>query len=89
MGTHAQRRLTAAVFFCLLGLVVSSSYGQVNPVPFVNQPLVPTAVAPGGNLVALQVFVPRVLKLAPIQVDAGSGSLWRLLCRLGPIAPVL
>lgn len=62
MGTQAQRKLTAAVFFCLFGLVASSSFGQVNPVPFVNQPLVPTAVAPGGPGFTLTVngtgFVP-------------------------------
>jgi len=32
---------------CLL--VPLSAAGQVNPVPFVNQPLVPTAIAPGAE----------------------------------------
>jgi hypothetical protein len=32
-----------------------SAAGQVNPVPFVNQPLVPTAVAPGGPSFTLTV----------------------------------
>ena len=35
---------------CLLAVLASSlSLAQTNPVPFINQPLVPDAVAPGAS----------------------------------------
>ena len=40
-------RCAFALAVCLL--VPLSAAGQVNPVPFVNQPLVPAAVAPGAE----------------------------------------
>ena len=42
-------RLAQAASICLLlSFAALSAFGQSNPVPFVNQPLVPSAVAPGG-----------------------------------------
>ena len=42
-------RLTTGLTFLLwAGLIPGSVWAQSNPVPFVNQPLVPSAVAPGG-----------------------------------------
>ncbi|MGD0921624.1 MAG: choice-of-anchor D domain-containing protein [Terriglobia bacterium] len=53
-------RCVFALAVCLL--VPLSATGQVNPVPFVNQPLIPAAIAPGGPSFTLTVngtgFVP-------------------------------
>src|ERR1035438_1199136 len=35
--------------FTLITLLATALFGQSNPVPFVNQPLVPTTVAPGSS----------------------------------------
>ncbi len=53
----------ARLTFCLmLSFAACSSFAQSNPVPFVNQPLVPAAVVPGGTGFSLTVngagFVP-------------------------------
>jgi len=43
------RFLSFAALLCLsLSFTAIPALGQSNPVPFVNQPLVPSAVAPGG-----------------------------------------
>jgi hypothetical protein len=45
-----------ARFVCLFILcVITTAPAQTNPIPFVNQPLVPTAVAPGGSSFTLTV----------------------------------
>jgi hypothetical protein len=42
--------MKAAHFVCLLMILFSTiAVAQTNPVPFVNQPLVPDAIAPGGK----------------------------------------
>src|SRR6266446_1260523 len=48
------KRFTLAAFNVIVFLASSLS-GQSNPVPFVNQPLVPSAVAPGGPAFTLTV----------------------------------
>jgi hypothetical protein len=46
----------AACFVCLsLAFLCGIALAQTNPVPFLNQPLVPTATAPGGSSFALTV----------------------------------
>src|SRR5438876_12422596 len=46
---HLGHRVTTGLTFLLwAGLIPGSVWAQSNPVPFVNQPLVPSAVAPGG-----------------------------------------
>jgi len=42
------RVTTGLTFLLWAGLTPGSAWTQTNPVPFVNQPLVPSAVAPGG-----------------------------------------
>src|SRR5438093_12620277 len=42
------RVTTGLTFLLWAGLIPGSVWAQSNPVPFVNQPLVPSAVAPGG-----------------------------------------
>jgi FG-GAP-like repeat/Cep192 domain 4/Abnormal spindle-like microcephaly-assoc'd, ASPM-SPD-2-Hydin/FG-GAP repeat len=62
--SSALESLFAAILIALGSLVVFSqtAFGQENPVPFVNQPLVPDATAPGGPDFTLTVngtgFVP-------------------------------
>ena len=44
-----------SVYFVLLIVLVASVSTAQNPVPFVNQPLVPDAIAPGGGSFRLTV----------------------------------
>lgn len=55
MKSHT-RQLVSFVFI-LLALAISDTvlHAQVNPVPLINQPLIPTAVAPGGPQFTLTV----------------------------------
>src|ERR1700719_3152885 len=48
------KRSTLAAF-CVIVFLATSLLAQSNPVPFVNQPLVPTAVVPGSPAFTLTV----------------------------------
>ena len=48
------RRIALALLFVSFVTLAGSAMGQ-NPVPFVNQPLVPDARVPGGSAFALTV----------------------------------
>jgi len=42
-------------FVCICLVITGIALAQTNPVPFVNQPLVPTSVAPGGSTFGLTI----------------------------------
>jgi hypothetical protein len=56
MHTFKRRLVTSAgLFLTLLAAAGGTAYAQSNPVPLINQPLVPDAVAPGGQSFTLTV----------------------------------
>lgn len=48
MIANAHKFLVGAVLLTSLGTISPATFAQTNPVPFINQPVSPTAVAPGG-----------------------------------------
>ncbi len=58
------KRFTLAAFSVIVFLA-TSLLGQSNPVPFVNQPLVPTTVVPGSAAFTLTVKLGRKLERRP------------------------
>jgi hypothetical protein len=55
MGTKRVMRLRYEILAILLLLAATPAEAQVNPVPFVSQPLVPASAAPGGADLTLTV----------------------------------
>jgi|SRR6516162_2124861 hypothetical protein len=65
------RAALGAAVFALWGVFSSAALAQ-NPVPFVNQPLVPDASAPGGPPSALAAATPNPQGLKALAIIGGT-----------------
>ena len=64
-------RSSCFLLFCLI-VASAVAIGQVNPIPFVSQPLVPTSTAPGGGDFVLTVNGTGFVSASVVNWNAAS-----------------